>query len=71
MDAHEVTELDVSYRVPNDFLALAGALLPPGAPAPRGVRDGAVRAVAFEIADVGAATARRPRGWRTRSAASA
>jgi DNA helicase IV len=55
---HAVSELNISYRVPNDFLVLAGALLPPGAPAPRGVRDAPFGAVAVETDDVGATAAR-------------
>ncbi len=55
---HAVSELNISYRVPNDFLVLAGALLPPGAPAPRGVRDAPFPAVAVETDDVGATAAR-------------
>ena len=39
VERHDVCELRVSYRVPNEFLVLAGALLPEGAPAPRGVRE--------------------------------
>jgi DNA helicase IV len=59
VDAHVVSELLVSYRVPNDFLAIAGRLLPPGAPAPRGVREAPWPAVAEHAADVGEAAARR------------
>jgi DNA helicase IV len=55
---HAVSELNISYRVPNDFLVLAGALLPPGAPTPRGVRDAPFPAVAVETDDVGATAAR-------------
>jgi DNA helicase IV len=55
---HAVSELNISYRVPNDFLALAGALLPPGAPTPRGVRDAPFPAVAVETDAVGATAAR-------------
>jgi DNA helicase IV len=55
---HVVRELRISYRVPSDFLVLAGALLPEGAPAPRGVRDAPVPAVAIETDDVGASAAR-------------
>ena len=47
VDAYDVNELAVSYRVPNEFLAIAGALLPPGAPAPVGVRSAPFPAVAF------------------------
>jgi len=56
--AHEVSELAVSYRVPREFLALAGALLPPGAPAPRGVREAPFAPVVERGADVAAAAAR-------------
>src|SRR4051794_14932508 len=55
---HSVSELSISYRVPNDFLVLAGALLPPGAPAPRGVREAPFPAVAVATVAVGAAAAR-------------
>ena len=39
VERHDVSELRVSYRVPNEFLVLASTLLPEGAPAPRGVRE--------------------------------
>ena len=48
----------VSYRVPNEFLEIAGALLPPGAPAPRGVREAPFPAAAVHTDDLGAAAAR-------------
>src|SRR4051812_3992025 len=57
VDAYDVSELAVSYRVPNEFLAIAGALLPPGAPAPVGVRSAPFPAVAFR-GDVGSLAAR-------------
>ena len=44
VERHDVSELRVSYRVPNEFLVLAGTLLPEGAPAPRGRARGAVPA---------------------------
>jgi DNA helicase IV len=56
--AHVVSELAVSYRVPNDFLALAGTLLPPGAPAPVGVREAPYPLVVVAAEDVGPAVAR-------------
>jgi DNA helicase IV len=55
---YDVSELAVSYRVPNDFLVLAGALLPPGAPAPRGVREAPWPPRAYRADDVGPAVAR-------------
>src|SRR3954453_23288287 len=55
---HVVSELKISYRVPSDFLELAGALLPEGAPAPRGVRDAPFPAVAIDTGDLGASAAR-------------
>jgi DNA helicase IV len=55
---HAVSELSISYRVPSDFLVLAGALLPPEAPAPRGVRDAPFPAIAVATDDIGAAAAR-------------
>ena len=51
VSAHVVSELAISYRVPSDFLVLAGALLPEGAPAPRGVRDAPFGAVAIDTDD--------------------
>src|SRR4051812_14146341 len=57
VDAFDVSELEVSYRVPNEFLAIAGTLLPRGAPAPRGVRAAPFPAVAF-AGDVGPLAAR-------------
>jgi DNA helicase IV len=58
VSAHAVSELRISYRVPSDFLVLAGALLPEGAPAPRGVRDAPFPAVAIDTDDLGASAAR-------------
>jgi DNA helicase IV len=58
VDRHDVRELRVSYRVPNEFLVLAGALLPEGAPAPRGVREAPFPPLALRSDDLGAATAR-------------
>jgi DNA helicase IV len=58
VSAHAVSELRISYRVPSDFLVLAGALLPDGAPAPRGVRDAPFPAVAIDTDDLGASAAR-------------
>jgi hypothetical protein len=55
---HAVSELNISYRVPNEFLVLASALLPPGAPSPRGVREAPLPPLAISTADVGPATAR-------------
>ena len=71
VSAHVVSELRISYRVPSDFLTLAGALLPEGAPAPRGVRDAPLPAVALETDDLGAAAARIAASSPRRSAASA
>jgi DNA helicase IV len=58
VDEHVVSELSVSYRVPNEFLSLAARLLPAGAPAPRGVRDAPFPPVIERTDDVGAAAAR-------------
>src|SRR3954469_1615304 len=58
VSAHVISELRISYRVPSDFLVLAGALLPEGAPAPRGVRDAPFGAVAIDTDDLGASAAR-------------
>lgn len=58
VDDHVVSELRTSYRVPNEFLVLAGALLPPGAPAPVGVREAPFPPVAIETGDLGGAVAR-------------
>ena len=55
---HVVSELKISYRVPSDFLVLAGTLLPEGAPAPQGVRDAPFGAVAIDTDDLGASAAR-------------
>ncbi len=57
VDSHEVSELVISYRVPNEFLAIAGTLLPPGAPAPEGVRSAPIEPVAVSTSDVGATVA--------------
>ena len=48
----EVSELEVSYRVPEDFLRLAAAVAPAGTTVPRGVRDAPWPAVAFETDDI-------------------
>jgi DNA helicase IV len=61
VDAFDVSELEVSYRVPNEFLRIAGTLLPPGAPAPRGVRDAPFPPRAVHTQDLGAATAAEAR----------
>ncbi len=58
VDEHAVSELTVSYRVPNEFLEIAARLLPPGAPAPRGVREAPFPPVVTRSADIGPATAR-------------
>jgi len=58
VSTHVVSELRISYRVPSDFLVLAGALLPAGAPAPRGVRHAPFPALAIDTDDLGATTAR-------------
>ena len=58
VDAHVVSELLVSYRVPNEFLAIAGRLLPPGAPAPRGVREAPFPPAFVRADDIGIAAAR-------------
>jgi DNA helicase IV len=55
---HAVSELNISYRVPNEFLVLASALLPPGAPSPRGVREAPLEPLAIFTSDLGPATAR-------------
>jgi len=57
VDTHEVSELVISYRVPNEFLAIAGTLLPEGAPAPEGVRSAPIEPVAVSTAEVGAGAA--------------
>ncbi len=57
VDTFDVSELEVSYRVPNEFLEIAGTLLPPGAPAPRGVREATFPARAIHTDDVGATAA--------------
>jgi hypothetical protein len=49
---YEVSELEVSYRVPEDFLRIAAAVAPPGTTVPRGVRDAPWPAVAFAVTDV-------------------
>ena len=48
----ELSELEVSYRVPEDFLRLAAAVAPAGTTVPRGVRDAPWPAVAFETGDI-------------------
>ena len=58
VDEHSVSELRVSYRVPNEFLVLASTLLPPGAPAPRGVREAPFPPLATRTGDLGAAARR-------------
>ena len=58
VDEHIVSELNVSYRVPNEFLEIAARLLPPGAPAPRGVREAPFPPVVARSDDVGPAAAR-------------
>jgi DNA helicase IV len=58
VDEHVVSELTVSYRVPNEFLEIAARLLPPGAPAPRGVRAAPFPPVVMRSEDVGTAAAR-------------
>jgi len=57
VERHEVAELAISYRVPNEFLSIAGALLPEGAPAPRGVREAPLAPVAVFASELGAAVA--------------
>ncbi|MBE2319725.1 AAA family ATPase [Solirubrobacter sp. CPCC 204708] len=57
VDSFDVSELEVSYRVPNEFLRIAGTLLPPGAPAPRGVRDAPFPPRAVHTDTLGAAAA--------------
>jgi hypothetical protein len=54
---YELTELEVSYRVPGDFLRVAAAVAPPGTAVPRGVRDAPWPAVAFRVEDVAAKVA--------------
>ena len=62
VERHDVCELAVSYRVPNEFLVLASTLLPEGAPAPRGVREAPFPPVAVRSDD-------RRRGGRAGRAA--
>lgn len=57
VDMFDVSELEISYRVPNEFLTIAGTLLPPGAPAPRGVREAPFPARAIHADALGEATA--------------
>jgi hypothetical protein len=38
VDRHMVRELEISYRVPDEFLALAAPLVPAGSAVPRGIR---------------------------------
>jgi len=57
VNTYDVSELEVSYRVPNEFLTIAGTLLPPGAPAPRGVREAPYPAKAIHTETLGEATA--------------
>jgi DNA helicase IV len=45
---HAIRELDISYRVPSEFLALAAPLVPPGSTIPRGVRSAPWPPVAVE-----------------------
>jgi DNA helicase IV len=54
---YEVSELEVSYRVPEDFLRIAAAVAPPGTTVPRGVRDAPWPAVAFAASDIPATVA--------------
>ena len=61
VDTFDVSELEVSYRVPHEFLQIAAALLPPGAPAPRGVREAPFPATAVHTDDLGTATAQEAR----------
>ena len=51
---HMVRELDISYRVPDEFLALAAPLVPSASSVPRGIRSAPwpPRAVAADIAGV-------------------
>jgi len=57
----EVSELEVSYRVPEDFLRIAAAVVkkmgPPTPTVPRGVRDAPWPAVAFSTQDIPAKVA--------------
>jgi DNA helicase IV len=57
VDTYDVSELEVSYRVPNEFLTIAGTLLPPGAPSPRGVREAPFPARAIHTDTLGPTTA--------------
>ena len=62
---HAVSELRISYRVPNEFLALAGALLPAGrARAARRARRAVPGASRSHTDDLGAAAARERRAAR-------
>ncbi len=54
---YEVSELEVSYRVPEDFLRIAAAVAPPGTTVPRGVREAPWPAVAFAVEDIAGAVA--------------
>jgi hypothetical protein len=54
---YELSELEVSYRVPEDFLRIAAAVAPPGTTVPRGVRHAPWPAVSFSVDDVAAKVA--------------
>jgi DNA helicase IV len=54
---YELTELEISYRVPEDFLRIAAAVAPPGTAVPRGVRSAPWPAVAFAVEDIAAKVA--------------
>jgi DNA helicase IV len=45
---HAIRELEISYRVPSEFLALAAPLVPPASAIPRGVRSAPWPPVAVE-----------------------
>jgi DNA helicase IV len=62
---HEVAELEVSYRVPGDFLALAATVAPAGAArTPRGVRDAPWPAIAVATDDLAGAVGTVARALR-------
>ena len=54
---------------PNEFLVLAGALLPEGAPAPRGVREAPFPPLAVRSDDLGERSPRGSRGGSPRRSA--
>jgi DNA helicase IV len=57
VERHLVRELPVSYRVPDDFLRVASAVVPPGQRVPRGVRAAAAPPLVVAAADGGLSAA--------------